>query len=261
MRRRSNLMVLLGAAFFLVGGLLVYLLTRDDDGGGSASRGDGAVTVVVPTEDVAAGSLADELIESGRLRTAEIPAAQVIPGAVQSVNQLAGATFIQGFAKDQQITTSGVQLPSRTFSVPEGFEAVALQLDFVDGGAGYVSQGDRINLYGVFTTPVGEAPVPRAELLLTNVEVLDVDLTIPPRRGSASQATDPTTSPTPRASAQAVTYLLAMRADDAEKVIYTTEFAKLYASLTAPDAPPAGPTPGRDGGNVLAEEPDAAFNG
>lgn len=261
MRRRSNLMVLLGVAFFLVGGLLVYLLTSDDDGGGGSGPAAGNVTVVVPTEDVAPGTLADDLIESGRLRTVEIPAGQVIPGAVQSTNQLAGATFIQGFAADQQITASGVQLPSRTFEVPEGFEAVAVQLDFVEGAAGYVSQGDRINLYGIYANPLGETPVPRAELLLTNVEVLDVDLTIPPQRGSGASATDPTTAPTPRASAQAVTYLLAMRADDAEKVIYTSEFAKLYASLTAPDAPPAGPTPGRDGTNILAEEPDAAFNG
>lgn len=261
MRRRSNLLVLLGVAFFLVGGLLVYLLTDDDDEGGVGGGAAQDVTVVVATEDVSAGTLADDLIESGRLRTVEIPASQVIPGAVQSVNQIAGATFIQGFAADQQITTSGLQLPSRTFAVPEGFEAVAVQLDFVDGGAGYVSQGDRINLYGIYTTAAGDAPVPRAELLLTNVEVLDVDLTIPPRRGTQPQGADQTTGATPRASADAVTYLLAMRADDAEKVIFSTEFAKLYATLTADDAPPAGPTEGRDGGNILAEEPDAAFNG
>lgn len=259
MRRRSNLLVLLGIAFFLVGGLLVYLLTDDDDEGGGGGEAQ-PVTVVVATEDISAGTLADDLIESGRLQTVEVDANQVIPGAVQSVNQLAGATFIQGFAADQQITTAGLQLQSRTFTVPEGFEAVAVQLDFVDGGAGYVSQGDRINLYGIYTTSAGDAAVPRAELLLTNVEVLDVDLTIPPRRGS-QQATDPATATTPRASAEAVTYLLAMRADDAEKAIYTTEFAKLYATLTADEAPPAGPTEGRDGVNILAEEPNAAFNG
>ena len=52
-----------------------------------------------------------------------------------------------------------------------------------------------------------------------------------------------------------------MRADDAEKIVYTTEFESLYATLTAKDAAPAGPTSGRDGSNVLAEEPNVAFNG
>jgi Flp pilus assembly protein CpaB len=177
---------------------------------------------------------------------------------VASVNQLQGATFIQGFAANQQITSAGVQLQTRTFEVPEGYEAVAVQIDFVPGGAGYVNAGDHVNLYGVFSTVTGDAAVPRAELLLTNVEVLDVDLTIPPRRGSAP--VDPAQPAAQRASGTAVTYLLAVRADDAEKVVYATEFESLYASLTADDAAPAGPTPGRDGGTILAEEPNVAVN-
>lgn len=258
MRRRSNLLVLLGIAFFVVGGVIVYLLTDDDDGG-SADGVVGPVTVVVGTDDIPAGTLADDLVESGKLKAIEVPQEQVLPGAVQSLNQLAGATFIQGFAADQQITTSGLQLQNRTFEVPEGFEAMAVQIDFVPGVAGYVTPGDRINLYGIYETAAGDQPVPRAELLLTNVEVLDVDLTIPPRRGNTT--TDPATANAPRASGTAVTYLIAVRADDAEKVIYTTEFESLYASLTRDDAPPAGPTSGRDGANVLAEEPNVAVNG
>ncbi len=257
MRRRSNLLVLLGLAFFLVGGVIVYLLTGEDD---SPTTGvAGPTTVIVGSDDIPAGALADDLVEAGKLKAIEVPVEQVTPGAIQSLNQLAGATFIQGFAADQQILSSGVQLQSRTFDVPEGFEALAVQIDFVPGGAGYVSEGDRINLYGIFRTAAGDQPVPRAELLLTNVEVLDVDLTIPPRRGTAPG--DTTQATTPRASSTAVTYLLAVRADDAEKIIYTTEFESLYATLTADEAPPAGPTSGRDGTNVLAEEPNAAANG
>lgn len=257
MRRQSNLLVLLGIAFFIVGGVIVYLVTKDDDGGGPSNE-PGVATVVVGTEDIPAGALADQLIEEGRLRTAEVSEAQVQAGAVRSVNQLAGATFIQGFAKDQQITTGGVQLKTRTFDVPAGFEGIAVQIDFVPGGAGYVSPGDRINLYGVYEGPTGELAVPRTELLLTNVEVLDVDLTIPPRRGNT---TNTTVDGSARASGSTVTYLLAMRADDAEKAIYTTEFARFYATLTAADAPPAGPTAGRSGDDILSEEPNDAFNG
>ncbi|MGH9083868.1 MAG: Flp pilus assembly protein CpaB [Acidimicrobiales bacterium] len=257
MRRRSNLLVLLGIAFFVVGGVIVFLLTDDDDDGGSGEAAP--VVAVVPTEDIQAGALADELIAAGRLKTIELPAGQLVPGAVQSLNQLAGAEFVQGFAKDQQITSSGLQLQNRTFQIPEGHEAVAVQIDFVPGGAGYINPGDRINLYGLYNTPTGDRPAPRAELLLTNVEVLDVDLSIAPRRGTA--ATDPNQPAAQRASGSAVTYLLALRTDDAEKVIFTTEFASFYASLTADEAPPAGPTEGRDPENVLDEEPNDAFNG
>lgn len=259
MRRRSNLLVMLGIAFFIVGGVIVYLLTNDDEGAGGGVGEAQPVSVVVAANDIPAGALADELIEQGTLRTEERAAAEIVPGAIQSLNQLAGATFVQGFAKDQQITSTGLQLQNRTFTVPEGFEAVAVQIDFVPGAAGYVNPGDRINLYGIFNSAVGDRPTPRAELLLTNVEVLDVDLTIPPRRGTTTVDTSQPTAQ--RASGTAVTYLVALRADDAEKVIFTTEFHSLYATLTAKEAPPAGPTPGRDPDTVLAEEPNVAFNG
>lgn len=254
MRRRPNTLVLLGVAFFVVGILSVYLLLRNDDNGGGSSAAT-QVTVIVGTVDIPAGSLADDLIASGRLDAITIPGAELTPGAVQSLNQLAGAEFVQGFAKEQQITSSGLRLQNRTFTIPDGYEAVAVQIDFVAGGAGYVNPGDRINLYGLYSTAAAGRPAPRAELLLTNVEVLDVDLTIPPRRGSG---TTDSAQAAARASGSSVTYLLALRTLDAEKVIFTTEFASFYASLTADNAPPAGPTPGVDADNVLSEEPNAA---
>jgi len=250
-RSRSNLLVLLGIAFFVVGGVIAYLVTSDDDGGSADAE---QVEVVVATTDITAGELADELIAENKLRAVEIEPSQLVAGAIGSLNQLAGATFTQGFQADQQITSAGVQLqPARTFTLEPGFEAVAVQLDFVPGVAAYVSPGDRINLYGAVVSGGN-----RAELALTNVEVLDVDLTIPPRRGTA---TDPETSGTARASAGAVTYLLALPTDDVEKVVYLTQFEQLYATLVADDAEPAGPTPRRDGASIFAEEPNAAFPG
>jgi Flp pilus assembly protein CpaB len=258
-RRRSNLLVLLGIAFFVVGGVIVFLLTGDEDGGGDGTPAP--ATVIVGSEDIPAGSLADDLLAAGKLTSIEIPASELSPGAIQSLNQLAGAEFVQGFAADQQITSSGLQLQNRTFEIPEGFEAVAVQADFVAGGAGYVNPGDLINLYGLYATAIGERLTPRAELLLTNVEVLDVDLSIPPRRGTGTSNADGTQVSGQRASGSSVTYLLALRTDDAEKAIFTAEYASFYVTLTAKDAPPAGPTEGRDGDNILVEEPNDAFNG
>jgi Flp pilus assembly protein CpaB len=248
LRSRSNLLVLLGIAFFVVGGVIVWLITNDDDSGSEAAA---QVEVVIATTDVSAGTLADDLIAENKLRAVRIDPSRLVSGAVGSLNQLQGATFTQSFAANQQITQLGVQLANnRAFEIPEGFDAVAVQLDFVPGVAAYVSAGDRINLYGT----VGGS---RAELVLTNVEVLDVDTTIPPRRGTA---TDDAGSAT-RASTSAVTYLLALRADDVEKLVYLTELEGLYASLVRDEAEPAGPTPGQDAETILDEEPNAAFGG
>jgi Flp pilus assembly protein CpaB len=246
------MLVLLGIAFFVVGGVIVYLITSDDDGGsGEAAR----VTAVIATTDISAGDLADTLISENKLRAVEVDPERLASGAVSSLNQLQGATFTQNFGANQQIVASGVQLQTaRTFDIPAGYEAVSVQLDFVPGVAAYVSPGDHLNLYGTLS---GEGSS-RAELVLTNVEVLDVDFTIPPRRGTP---TDESTAGTPRASTNSVTYLIALRADDVEKVVYLTEFESLYATLTPTDAEPAGPTPGRDADTIFEEEPNAAFDG
>ena len=251
MRNRSNLLVLLGIAFFVVGGIIVYVLTNDDDGGNTSSNSP--VKVIVAATDIPAGSLADEMIDQGNLKEEEVAPNQLVSGAVQSINQLRGATFVQGFADGQQVVASGLQNVGRTFEVPAGYEAMAVQVDFVAGGAGYVNVGDRINLYGAYGSPIGDTPIPHAELLLTNVEVLDVNLTIPARRGQVVE-----NSAVPRTSGDNVTYLLAVKTADAEKLVYQTEFQSLYATLTAKDAPPAGPTGGRDGENILEVEPNDA---
>ena len=47
-----------------------------------------------------------------------------------------------------------------------------------------------------------------------------------------------------------LTYFLALRPADVERVVQSSKFASLYVSLTAEDAPPAGDTPGSDGGSV-----------
>jgi Flp pilus assembly protein CpaB len=251
-RNRSNLLVLLGIAFFVVGGIIVYVLTNDDDGDNTSSGSP--VTVIVAANDIPAGSLANEMIEQGNLKEEEVAADQVLPGAIQSTNQLQGATFVQGFAGGQQITASGLQNVGRTFEVPPGYEAIAVQLDFIGGGAGYVSVGDRINVYGALNDRYpASVPLPHSELLLTNVEVLDVNLSIPARRG---QSVDDAT--VPRATSENITYLLAVKSADAEKLVFVTEFHTLYATLMADDAPPTDSTPGRSGDNIFEVEPGAA---
>jgi Flp pilus assembly protein CpaB len=252
--RRSNVMVLLGIAFFVVGGVVVYLVTQDDGDGGSNAAESPDVTVVVATEDIPAGALGAELVEAGAVRTITVPPERAIANHLSSLGELDGATVVQAVGPDQQITRGAIQGRRRTFEIPEGHEAVAVAVGNVQGGAGYVQAGDRINLYGLFASETGELPVPRAQLLLSDVEVLDVNRSTAPLRGSAAAATaddDPTAAGPTRASGGQVEYLLALSPEDAERVIFTTEYEGLYVSLLADDAPAVSGTPGRDGGTVL----------
>jgi Flp pilus assembly protein CpaB len=256
-RNRSNLLVLLGIAFFVVGGIIVYVVTNGDDGGGTPTTAPGQTTVVVATHDIAAGAKVDDEIKGGGLKTQAVDVGALVAGAVQNTQQISGATFVSAFSKGEQILASGLQSVNRKYELPEGFEAIAVNLNFVPGVAGYVNPGDRVNLYGQFTKidPTSGATVENgqnAHLLLTNVRVLDVNTTVP-----ANGTTPDTTASgaTNRASGDQIVYLLAVKTSDAEKLVYMEQGQALYASLVRDDAPPAGGTSGADAGNILSGDP------
>jgi Flp pilus assembly protein CpaB len=274
-RQRSNLIILFGIAFFLIGGAIVYLVvTDDDDAGGTAVSGPGEVTVFVAAEDIAPNSLGGDVIEQGLLATDQMAAGSQPVGAITSAGGLDNQIFVVGVSKGDVITSSQLAVRSLSnISVPEGYDGVAVTMDYVNGGAGYVAPGDTINVYGLYGTtdeaagllagPEGATQegvrLPRTELILTNVMVLDVSAQEARSLDSASTANadqqqqqQQGATVSRQGTATPLTYLLALRPADAERVVQVSQFANLYVSLTAQDAPPAGDTPGADGGSVLA---------
>jgi hypothetical protein len=110
--------------------------------------------------------------------------------------------------------------------IPDGKEAVAVQIAAVPGMAGYAKVNDRVNVYGTFKDRQPNNAVkgpPLAKLVLSNVQVLSV------------------------ANAGAnVTYVLAVNAEEAEKVIYLSSFEGIWLTLVRDGAPAVGGTPGHN---------------
>ena len=119
-------------------------------------------------------------------------------------------------------------------NIPDGMEAVAVQVPFVPGVAGYVHAGDTVNVFAVVKNGQSGTPLrpPMARLILTNVKVISE------------------TGPAAGADAGNATYLLALTSSQAEQVIYFTSFESLYLDLTRKGAPPAVTT-GRTPTNAL----------
>jgi len=122
--------------------------------------------------------------------------------------------------------------------VPDGHEAVAVQVAFDAGVAGVPGPGDRINVYGVFTsgrpgeTATQASPGPQVQRVLVGVEVL----------GVAGGAT-PTTGGSP-------TYVLAVTPSQAEQVVFLHTAERLWMTLVGDDIDTAT-TGGRDHGSIL----------
>lgn len=128
---------------------------------------------------------------------------------------------------------TGTPLPA-TFTIPEGKQAVAVQVPYVEGLAGYARAGDLVNVYGTVekAETIPGIPPPVAKLLLPAVQVLAV------------------TGPGPGTGTGSTTYLLALDAAQAEQVIFFARFESLWMTL-APKGQPAPSTPGRSHQNAF----------
>jgi Flp pilus assembly protein CpaB len=148
------------------------------------------------------------------------------PTATTSTTVQAGTVVVPPAA------STGTPAPT-TFTIPEGKQAVAVQVPYVAGLAGYAKAGDVVNVYA--TVEKGQPntdPPPLAKLILPAVEVLAV------------------TGPGPGAGAGAATYLLALNATQAEQAIFFSRFESLWMTLV-PKGQPAATTTGHSYKNAF----------
>jgi Flp pilus assembly protein CpaB len=277
-------MVLAGIAFFVIGATIVFLVSRNDTNGTSGAPQADEVDVVVAKDTISIGTNGDEVLQQNLYDIKRVPVSSKLPDALLSPSELSNTIVTRQFTKGEQITRGGLDTRSQLSSViqiPDGYEAVPVAADFVAGGAGYLAPGDLVNVYAVIDPTSELVPqgtdlsgnsgsgsavslpyaIPRVELLLTNVEVLDVQTEIAPFRASTSPTEgEPTTARA--ATGTTMTVLLAVVTTDAEKLIFQAaiETNSLYLSRVGDKAAPAGPTPGQDFFTIFEQEPNDAYN-
>ena len=279
MGRRWNVLVVAGIACFVVGVAIVFLLARDDGSSSSSRPSSDTVPVLVAKEDIKSGTTGADA--ATKVEVQRVSIAERAADALSSPSELSTQLVVAAFGKGEQIRQGGLKRQTgaaTSVSLAKGKEAVAVSVPFVQSGAGYVAPGDLVNIYQVFPDAVATLndtgqnvaatgipyTAPRVELLLTNVRVLDVlpagaTPLITPTASNNPAGTSATTSQP--SSTGLTTVILEVDTIDAEKVIFGSTIQKLSLYLTrVGDNPPAGPTPGRDYGNQLDEEPNAAFS-
>jgi Flp pilus assembly protein CpaB len=242
MAKRSSVLVILGIALFVLGVAIVYLVVRDDDDDLlPVAEGGSAATVLVADEEIPAGSNGSDVLAQGKAKVKTVDALEVAPGAMTSAASLTGRVFAVAVPDGVQIREADLRpLTLRgNLPIPEGKQAVAIRVPFVPGVAGYVGPGDNVNIYAV----VNKGPqAPMSKLLLSNISVLDVSMEVAPRRTTSQPATttdegssQQTTAGGARVEGDSITYLVAVDAVQAERLIFVTSNDTLYLSLVPPN--------------------------
>ena len=239
MKKKSNVLLLTGALAFIVGvGLVVGTLRGSSD---ATAADDLSSSVLIAKEAIPPGISGEEAVQKGLVVVKDVDPDKKVEDALSSVTQLKGRILDLGLAPGQQLRASQLRpqtLRGDSITIPAGKQGVAVQVPFVAGGAGYVGAGDRVNVYGNITEGIDGGAV--TKLVLQNVEVLDVSTEVAPRVAGEQE----------RQTTTAVTYLLALDANEAENVIYLASNAQLWLALAGDNAS-LPPTSGRRAGDVL----------
>jgi hypothetical protein len=148
-------------------------------------------------------------------------------GSGKGSGRAAGSTTTTTVQAGTVVVNAAAPSAPTSFTIPAGKQAVAVQVPYVAGLAGYAKAGDIVNVYGTMDEKgVGANPAPPvAKLILSGVEVLAV------------------TGPGPGADAGNATYLLALDAGQAEQAIFFAKFQSLWLTLV-PKGQPSPQTPG-----------------
>lgn len=197
-----------------------------------AENGEGTVTVVVSKEDVPAGTQLDDLVSAGAFDTEAIPEGAVVRGAVTALSQLEGQTTSQAILAGEQISTarlqgSGDQPSGGSLGIPKGYLALTLPLDSPRIAGGSLQRGDHVTVFATFdnagdASSAGSSASAVTVTLVADVEMLKV----------VNAIAEGVTGETAGAKANAVT--MALKAKDAQKVVFAQERGTVWLGLLPP---------------------------
>jgi pilus assembly protein CpaB len=214
-----------------------------------AFEGVELVEVFVAQEEIPAGLSAAAAGEAGLIVRDAVPRDMVPPGAIASLDQIAGLVALERILEGEVITRQRWADPAAivaTLDIPDGFEALSVQVEIPPGVAGFVRPGDQVSLIATLerTGEVTVDPVTGAETteepevftqyLIQGIEVLSVGQRVTTQEGEDGV----------EVSTSQVLLTVALAPVDAERMVAAIQSASLYFTLLPEDAEPAD-TPGR----------------
>jgi pilus assembly protein CpaB len=211
----------------LLATVLVFLYVKNVKD--TAEEGGDKVAVVVAKEDIPAGTQLDDLVSGGSFDTESFPEEAVVRGAVTDLQELEGQTTSAAIIAGEQMSTARLQGNEQplggNLGIPKGYLAVTVPLDHSRVTGGAIQRGDHVTIFGTFSNAGadgggGASTAGATVTLVPDVKVLELDLS--QEDGAAAEA----------GTTNEIT--LALRARDAQKVIFGQEQGTVWLGLIPP---------------------------
>jgi pilus assembly protein CpaB len=199
------------------------------------------VEVLVAQEDIEARTPAAEAGDAGQIAAERVPRTAVPEGAIDGLDEIEGLVAFDRILEGEVILSqrwAEAEEAVAGLDIPEGFEAIAVQVGVPPGVAGHIRATDRVSLIAHVSGAATDdeegaeaAEEARAQYLLQDIEVLGV--------GQRTTAEDEGGQ-----ESSQVLLTVALEPEDAERLVFAIHEASLYFTLLPEDAEPTE-TPGR----------------
>jgi pilus assembly protein CpaB len=250
---RRILGVLLAIVLAVVG--VAAVLFYVNEARNEVAAGQEAVTVLIATQRIPAGTSGASLRERELVEEVVMPRLSVPAGAMSEVTEDLETLVVTADLQASQLLMRGMFGPPTRLSgglnIPDSMVAVSVAIDMDRQVAGYVRPGSQVaifNTYELIDPDANEeetADNRRTRLLLPRVEVLAVGVfgegvTTTPRNGDGADGNEPT----------GVILTVAVDQEDAERLIHATRTGLLYLALLT-DSSDVSAGPGVDISNLF----------
>lgn len=239
-KRSAALLLAVVLAGVATAALVSYVQNLED----KAFEGQELVQVFVAKDDIPLGTSAEAALQRGLIERQEIPRKVAVEGAIVSLDDIrgrvAGVTILKG---EQILAARFVERAQagRGLPIPQGRQAMAVQVDIPPGVAGFIRPGNRVSIIASLDVPgPGGDEGTRAQFLLQNIEVLAVGArTVTSGDGDED-----------RRESTRVLMTLAVSPAEAEKLAFAIFEGEIYFTLLPPGQAPTR-TPGRTAQNIF----------
>jgi Flp pilus assembly protein CpaB len=264
--RSRGLVVAIAVVLAIVAAAAVILYTNGVKN--NAVTAGAAADVVVASQNIAANTNLNPLIDQGAFNTIRVPSDAVVEGAVTDVNQLRDQTTTQPILANEQIPTSrlssGTPIEGGTLGIDDGHVAVSLKVDTQSGVNGAITRGSYITVYASFSgVKIVPGKTPKAILAAATRPASSgtqgaTGGTLPPITMTLIPAVkvlgvvNPTTDANGRTTGGSVTLTLDLTPEDAQELVYAQENGSTWIGLLPP---------GDTAGHTLPFAPDQLMLG
>ena len=228
---RRKILMLVAATIAGAGTLLIFLYVKGADA--RAAAGFQQVQILKAVDTIEVGESIDSAVAAGKVQRATVPAAQVVPGALDNVSGLTGQVAVIPLAPGEQLLTSkfaATAATSNDLALNDGHVAISLNLSDTGRVAGFVNPGARV---AVFLTGTEDSGRRFTRLLLPDVEVVAVGATtlVSQTTTSAEGEGATTTEQLPK-----TLFTLSVSQDQAESLLFAEGMGDLAFALLAEDS-------------------------